>query len=199
MKLIYLLSFSIILSLFACGEDDIEEALIGSWQLREITVSGCQLTDQNFTFQLDESGCISEDVLAICLDQSFTFNADGSLSNSSSFEIPALEELDIDLEALGFDLGDLDFLDNLGINLDGLGINLDDLDFDLDDLDFAFDSISDISSDATFTRISDNVVQICEGEDCTDVTFSINGDSLTLEGLNDVDGCSAAMLVFSRI
>ena len=73
------------------------------------------------------------------------------------------------------------------------------MDFDLDDLDFAFDSIGDISSDATFTRTSDNVVQICEGEDCTDVTFSINGDSLTLEGLNDVDGCSAAMLVFSRI
>jgi len=199
MKFIYLLSFFIVLSLFACGENDIEEALIGTWQLQEITVSGCQLTERNFTFELDENGCIAEDVFAICFDQTFTFNSDGSLSNNFDLEIPALEDLGIDLDALGVDLADLDFLENLGIDLDGLGINLDDLDFDLDDLNSAFDSIGDISTDATFMRISDNVVQICDGGDCTEVSYFINGDSLTLEGLNDVDGCSAAMLTFNRI
>jgi len=104
-----LLVFATLL-VIGCGDNDEADPLIGTWQLKSISATGCDVTEDNISIVLDDDGCLEQDGITLCILQLFTFRDNGNLDINVSFEVPGF-----DLEELGFTIDDID-IDGLGMD-----------------------------------------------------------------------------------
>lgn len=103
MKTNLLLLVFAMLFVVSCGDDGDSNSLVGTWQLKSISASGCDNTEDNISLILDGDGCVEQDGITLCLLQLFTFRENGSLGIDVSLEVPGFEDLGFTIDDLELD------------------------------------------------------------------------------------------------
>lgn len=141
----FLVLLVFVLFIAACGKDGDSNELSGSYKIISLTVENCTDPEDNVSFQFDENGCFTEQMIEICVDGDWVFTNDNY--------------------TLSFNL-----------TVDGTALT------------------APQNTSGTF-ELNGNTITLCDGgTDCESASIRFDGDTITIFGITDDDGCEQTLV-----
>ncbi|MEM1120307.1 MAG: hypothetical protein AAGJ18_07640, partial [Bacteroidota bacterium] len=137
------------LLIVACGDDGDSSDLSGSYKITSITIENCSDPSENISFEFDENGCFTEQMVEICVDGDWVFTND--------------------TYTLSFNL-----------SVDGTALT------------------APQNTSGTF-ELDGNMITLCDsGINCESANIRFDGDTITVFGITDDDGCEQTLVATKR-